>query len=91
MAQATHTNQPAAASAPPIRRGVSASLPPATIHKWLRDLDVENVLIENVREFKSYGPLDKNGYMVRSRMGEYYKDFIRTIENFGYGVEARVH
>jgi DNA (cytosine-5)-methyltransferase 1 len=63
---------------------------PLEIHRWLKDLDVDNLLVENVREFQSYGPLDKRGYMVRSRMGEYYKDFIRKIENFGYSVEARV-
>lgn len=63
---------------------------PLEIHRWLKDLDVDSLLVENVREFQSYGPLDKHGYMVRSRMGEYYKDFIKKIEDFGYGVEARV-
>lgn len=63
---------------------------PREILRWFRDLDVENGLIENVREFQTWGPLDKRGYPVRSKMGEYYKDFIGKIEGEGYDVEARV-
>jgi len=38
--------------------------------KWLSELYVERVIIENVKEFLQWGPLDKNGKPVKKRRGK---------------------
>lgn len=63
---------------------------PREILRWPRNLDIDNILVENVREFQTWGPLDKKGYPVRSKMGDFYRDFIGKLEAMRYTVEARV-
>lgn len=57
---------------------------------WAERLRVENILIENVREFQSWGPLGANGRPLKSRRGETFQAFIRALESLGYAVEWRV-
>lgn len=67
---------------------------PKEVVKWVQALDVDDVILENVSEFKTYGPLHatgpRKGYPIQARMGETYRWFIRSIEKRGYNVEARV-
>ena len=64
---------------------------PREVVKWLRALDrVDDVALENVAEFTTWGPLDKKGYPVASRRGETYRWFIRSMEKLGYNVEPRI-
>lgn len=67
---------------------------PKEIHRWHEELDVENILIENVKEFVGWGPLHKSGVRkgkpIRERKGEYFKTFISRIERSGYTVEHQV-
>lgn len=57
---------------------------------WLEKLYVDNVLIENVKEFRTWGPLGVNGRPLKSKRGETYQAFLRAIESLGYRVEERV-
>ncbi len=68
---------------------------------WLELLDVEDVLIENVREFADWGPLLKRGTMYKGkwhaasrpdprRKGATFAAFVGGIRSFGYQVEWRV-
>lgn len=57
---------------------------------WLTRLNVESLLIENVREFINWGRLTKKGKPNKRFKGEYFKAFLQTLGNMGYRVEYRV-
>jgi len=63
---------------------------PWLICKWLSELYVSRVIIENVPEFLSWGPLDKNGKPLRSKKGETFRMFIAFLRSLGYTVDWTV-
>lgn len=57
---------------------------------WLTELDVERIIIENVWEFTGWGPVDpKTQRPIKERKGEYFRQWIATLEGLGYVVEWR--
>lgn len=60
------------------------------ILRWLDLLHVEHVLIENVPEFRTWGPLGKNSRPIKAKKGETFRAFIAALESYGYNVEYRV-
>jgi len=60
------------------------------ILKWAQELYVENILIENVKEFKNWGPLGADGRPLKSQAGKTFDAFIQALESFDYRVEHRV-
>jgi DNA (cytosine-5)-methyltransferase 1 len=60
------------------------------ILKWLSELFVRRVIIENVPEFLSWGPLDSNGKPLQSRKGETFRAFIGALRSLGYEVDWRI-
>ncbi|MBX3504473.1 MAG: DNA cytosine methyltransferase [Parvibaculum sp.] len=63
---------------------------PWHIITWLTELDVERIIIENVWEFTSWGPVDpKTMRPVKARKGEYFQQWIATLQGLGYVVEWR--
>lgn len=63
---------------------------PWVILKWLQELYVENLLIENVPEFRNWGPIGANGKPLKSMRGATYRAFLETIRSLGYIVEDRI-
>ena len=63
---------------------------PWLILKWLCELQVERVIIENVREFTQWGPLDKNGRPIEKLKGQTFLAFIAAIKSLGYKVDWRI-
>lgn len=63
---------------------------PWMILKWLQELNVERVIIENVKEFLQWGPLDKNGKPIQKLKGETFRAFIAAIKSFGYLVDWKI-
>ncbi len=63
---------------------------PWDICNWLQKLYVENVLIENVKEFRNWGPLGANNRPLKSKRGETFEAFINTIKSLGYNVDHRI-
>lgn len=57
--------------------------------KWLSELYVRRVIIENVPEFAHWGPLGSDGRPLRSRRGDTFRAFVATLESLGYRVEWR--
>ncbi|WP_330634674.1 DNA cytosine methyltransferase [Anaerovorax sp. IOR16] len=49
----------------------------------------EILMMENVEEIQSWGPLDKNGYPIKERQGEDYRKFIRSMCSLGFQFESR--
>jgi DNA (cytosine-5)-methyltransferase 1 len=60
------------------------------ILRWLETLKVDNLLIENVREFRDWGPVGANGKPLKSKKGETYRAWLNAVRSFGYTVEDRL-
>lgn len=60
------------------------------ILKWLQELYVENVIIENVPEFMDWGPLGADRRPMKSKKGESFQAFIEAIRRLGYRVQHRI-
>ena len=63
---------------------------PWHILRWLDELEVDSLLVENVPEFSSWGPLDADGHPIKGLKGSTYGSWVSAIESYGYTVEARV-
>jgi DNA (cytosine-5)-methyltransferase 1 len=61
-----------------------------TVLRWAEALWIRSILIENVPEFASWGPLDSRGRPLRHRAGETYRAFLGALRSLGYHVDARV-
>lgn len=57
--------------------------------RWATTLRVDRILIENVREFVTWGPIGSNGRPLKSRRGETFAAFVNSLESLGYRVEWR--
>ena len=60
------------------------------IPRWLDLLKVDNLLIENVREFRDWGPTNAHGKPIKSRKGETYQAFLAALRSMNYTVEDRI-
>jgi len=60
------------------------------ILRWAEALYIDNILIENVREFLDWCPLGADGRPLKSKKGETFKAFIAALRSLGYKVEWRV-
>lgn len=58
--------------------------------RWCEALDVKNVLIENVPEFESWGPLGTNGRPLKKRKGETFIAFLNALRSLGYNVDYKI-
>lgn len=63
---------------------------PWLVLDWLEKLYVRDVLLENVKEFLSWGPLDKNGHPLPSKKGTLFFAFINSLEALGYIVDWKI-
>lgn len=60
------------------------------ILKWAQELYIDNILIENVREFRDWGPIGANGKPLKSKRGETFRAFLGALESLGYRVDHRI-
>ena len=58
--------------------------------RWAEALYVRRILIENVPEFTTWGPLNSRGQPIRERAGETYHAFLNALRSLGYHVDAQV-
>ena len=78
---------------------------PNLLLQWAEVLQPKQILIENVHEFRKWGPLRETGRAlnpdtgniepiyerIKERAGEYYDAFIENLRQLGYTVEDKVH
>jgi DNA (cytosine-5)-methyltransferase 1 len=62
---------------------------------WAERLDIDHIIVENVPEFESWGPLYTEGHAqefrpVPQKRGAYFQNFLRNLRTLGYKVEYRV-
>jgi DNA (cytosine-5)-methyltransferase 1 len=60
------------------------------ILKWLSELYVSRVIIENVPEFLTWGPLDDAGRPIPSKKGKTFRAFATALRSLGYTVDWRI-
>ena len=60
------------------------------ILKWLSDLYVDRLIVENVPEFLTWGPLGVNGAPMKSKKGDTFNAWVSAIKSLGYRVDWRV-
>lgn len=60
------------------------------IVRWAEALYIDNILIENVPEFQTWGPLGVNGRPLKSKRGATFQAFITALSSLGYRVDYRV-
>lgn len=58
--------------------------------RWLELLRVEDVLIENVPEFLTWGPLGATGRPLKAQRGDTFRAFVGAVESLNYRVEWRI-
>jgi DNA (cytosine-5)-methyltransferase 1 len=57
---------------------------------WATALYIDNILIENVPEFQSWGPLGVSGKPMKSKKGETFQAFKIALKSLGYKVDHRI-
>jgi DNA (cytosine-5)-methyltransferase 1 len=63
---------------------------PWRIMEWLEKMDVRRLIVENVREFTKWGPLDGNGRPIKTKEGSIFRAFIQAIRFMGYTVDWQI-
>jgi DNA (cytosine-5)-methyltransferase 1 len=58
--------------------------------RWAEAIRPRVIILENVREFLTWGPLDTDGQPDRARAGESYRAWVAALEALGYRVEHRL-
>lgn len=58
--------------------------------EWARVVHPRVIALENVQEFRDWGPLDDAGHPIASRKGETFTEFVGALRLAGYRVEHRV-
>lgn len=56
---------------------------------WAEKVHPAVICLENVEEFRSWGPLDPNGYPIKAMKGKIFDSFTTTLRNLGYSVDWR--
>jgi DNA (cytosine-5)-methyltransferase 1 len=57
--------------------------------EWARSVHPRVICLENVPEFRSWGPLDDEGHPIPERAGETFDEFVGALTLAGYRVEHR--
>lgn len=64
---------------------------PFNILEWATELNVKRVIVENVPEFTTWGPLDSRTMRpVKEERGAYFSMFVNALRAIGYDVDWRV-
>jgi DNA (cytosine-5)-methyltransferase 1 len=57
---------------------------------WAEAKRPADILVENVREFRDWGPLDENGRPDKKRKGEIFGRWIEALQAIGYKVDHQI-
>lgn len=60
------------------------------ILRFAEALYIDNIIIENVPEFQSWGPIGADGRPLKSKRGHLFEQFIASLRALGYNVEWRI-
>ena len=57
--------------------------------RWARAVRPRTILLENVEEFQTWGPLDESGFPIKAREGEDFRAWLAELTDCGYEVSFR--
>lgn len=57
--------------------------------RWAGLVRPRAIMLENVEEFKTWGPLNRRHRPVKSKQGQTYRKFLKQLQDLGYQVETR--
>lgn len=57
--------------------------------RWAGRVRPRVIMLENVEEFKAWGPLNRRHRPIKSKQGQTYHKFLRQLRELGYQVETR--
>lgn len=57
---------------------------------WIDKCKPESVMLENVREWKDWGPLNQRNRPIKSRKGELFRNFCQSIDALGFTLDWRL-
>lgn len=60
------------------------------LYRYIEAIDPDFIQIENVEEFMSWGPLDKNGRPLSMDKGRDYVRWIKNVKAYGYNYDYRI-
>lgn len=60
------------------------------LYRYIEQINPDYIYIENVEEFMSWGPLDKNGKPINKKSGRDYLRWIQHIKSYGYAYDYRI-
>ncbi|MGF6376863.1 DNA (cytosine-5)-methyltransferase 1 [Clostridiales Family XIII bacterium PM5-7] len=55
--------------------------------RWAATVKPRVIILENVEEFKTWGPLNDEGYPIKEQQGRTFRSFINALKKLGYEVE----
>lgn len=58
--------------------------------RWAEALRPNVILVENVPEFRDWGPVDSKGKIIKKRKGEIFESWLNNLRAIGYKVEYRI-
>lgn len=57
--------------------------------RWAREVKPRVIILENVEEFVTWGPLDTAGNIIKAKKGQTFLRWVSMLRNLGYEVEHR--
>lgn len=57
--------------------------------RWAGTVRPRVIMLENVEEFKTWGPLNRRHRPIKAKQGTTFKKFVQQLNNLGYDVEFR--
>jgi DNA (cytosine-5)-methyltransferase 1 len=58
-------------------------------HRWAKAVAPRLILLENVEEFQTWGPLDDEGHPIPEKMGETFREWLAELAACGYSIEFK--
>lgn len=57
--------------------------------RWAGKVRPRVIMLENVEEFKTWGPLNRRHHPIKSKQGDTFRQFMKQLEDLGYTVSHR--
>jgi DNA (cytosine-5)-methyltransferase 1 len=70
-------------------RDDQSRMQPFTVVTWASKLYISTLIVENVKEFEEWGPLDAKGNPIESKKGELFIAWLNALKALNYRVEYR--